>query len=357
MTLAELLETKRSLIMVRWRSLVSGPLHPQALPELELVDHLPAFLEEIAHSLRYRQSPEESRVAAEHGLQRLRLGFSLNGVVREYGALRDAIVQVAAAEQVPLTEPELSVLFDCVITGIAEAVSEYQRQRDAELSRHLNEHFAFIAHELRNPLGSALAALGLLERTGRLDGSTRFAQVVSRSLNRMHELIDSTLRSAQLATGVQLELSPLSLSALLDDTELAALASAEQRGVTLTFRLQDDVTVQADARLVRSALSNLVRNAVKFSHAGGRVEVRARGGEEHVVIEVEDSCGGLPAGASERLFAPFAQLGSDRSGFGLGLAIAKQAADAHGGAIRVQDLPGVGGVFTLELPLSPSRAR
>jgi signal transduction histidine kinase len=131
------------------------------------------------------------------------------------------------------------------------------------------------------------------------------------------------------------------------------VAGAEERRVSLAFHVENDVTILVDARLVRSALSNLVRNAVKFSHEGGSVEVRARGGEEHVVIEVEDSCGGLPSGAVERLFAPFAQLGTDRSGFGLGLAIAKQAADAHGGVIRAQDLPGVGCIFALELPVTP----
>jgi signal transduction histidine kinase len=236
-------------------------------------------------------------------------------------------------------------------------VSEYQRQRDAELSRHLNEHFAFVAHELRNPLSSSLSALGMLERTGGLDKSGRFAQVLTRNLNRLHELIDSSLRSAQLATGVELELARFTLSDLLADMEVAATANAEHRGVALTFQVENDVTIYADARLVRSALSNLVHNAVKFSHEGGHVTVRARGGDEHVLLEVEDSCGGLPPGAVERLFAPFAQLGADRSGFGLGLAIAKQAADAHHGVIRVQDLPGVGCIFVLELPISAADGR
>jgi signal transduction histidine kinase len=107
-----------------------------------------------------------------------------------------------------------------------------------------------------------------------------------------------------------------------------------------------------DPRLVSSALTNLVRNAVKFTHQGGTVEIRARVAEERVSIEVEDGCGGLPPGFVERAFAPFAQMGADRTGFGLGLAIAKQAADAHGGSIRVQNLPGKGCIFVLELPMA-----
>ncbi len=352
MNLAELLATRGADILARWKLQVSGPLHPEAMPHPQLIDHLPAFLDEIAQALRDREGPEESRVAAEHGEQRLGLGFSLDGVVREYGALRDAILEVAREEQLSVRESEEDVLFDCIITGIAEAVSEYQRQRDAELQRHMNEHFAFIAHELRNPLGSALAAIGMLERNGQLNTSERFAQVLTRGLTRMQELIDSTLRTAQLATALHVQREPVTLAALLEDMEMSATASAEERHVTLTFEVEDDVTIHVDQRLVRSALTNLVRNAVKFSHAGGAVVVRARGGSDRVLIEVEDTCGGLPPGFVHQAFAPFAQLGADRSGFGLGLAIAKQAADAHQGVIRVQDLPGKGCIFVLELPVA-----
>ena len=356
MDLAELLATRADDILAQWKTQVSGSLHPEAMPHLELVDQLPAFLSEIAEAIRDLESQDASSVAAEHGEQRLGLGFSLDGVVREYGALRDAILAVATREQVTLRDAERNVLFECIINGIAGAVSEYQRQRDAELQRHMNEHFAFIAHELRNPLGSALAALGMLERKGQLNMSERFAQVLQRSLTRMHELIDSTLRTAQLATAIHLQRESVTLTALLEDMEISAAASAEERQIALTLDVNGDgdVTISVDQRLVRSALTNLVRNAVKFSHAGGTVTVRARASADRVVIEVEDCCGGLPPGMVQRAFAPFAQLGADRSGFGLGLAIAKQAADAHQGVIRVQDLPGKGCIFALELPIAPS---
>jgi signal transduction histidine kinase len=354
MNLADMLAVRVDEILAEWKSQVSGSLHPEAMPHPQLIDHLPAFLAEIGQAMRDREGPEGSRVAAEHGEQRLGLGFSLDGVVREYGALRDAILAVASAQQVTVRDSEQQVLFDCIITGIAEAVSEYQRQRDAELQRHMNEHFAFIAHELRNPLGSALAAVTMLERKGQLNTSERFAQVLTRGLTRMLELIDGTLRTAQLASAIHLRLEPVTLTALLEDMEMSAAASAEERHVTLTFEVDGDSTINVDQRLVRSALTNLVRNAVKFSHQGGMVAVRARGTAERVVIEVEDSCGGLPPGMVQQAFAPFAQLGADRSGFGLGLAIAKQAADAHQGVIRVQDLPGKGCIFALELPIAPT---
>lgn len=140
------------------------------------------------------------------------------------------------------------------------------------------------------------------------------------------------------------------LRALLEDAETDAAATAKAKRVRLTIHLETDRELDVDVRLVHSALTNLVRNAVKFTHEGGHVEVRASSEGDRTVIKVEDRCGGLPPGAVERAFAPFVSMGPDRTGFGLGLAIAKQAADAHGGAIRVQNLPGKGCIFVLELP-------
>jgi signal transduction histidine kinase len=73
-------------------------------------------------------------------------------------------------------------------------------------------------------------------------------------------------------------------------------------------------------------------------------------GAGRVVIEIEDRCGGLPPGAAENLFAPFVQVSDDRSGLGLGLTIAYQVVDAHGGTLEVRDLPGRGCVFAVALP-------
>jgi len=72
---------------------------------------------------------------------------------------------------------------------------------------------------------------------------------------------------------------------------------------------------------------------------------------ERAKIEIEDSCGGLSPGKVEAAFAPFVRLDTNQGGFGLGLAIARQAVDAHGGSIRVQNVPGKGCIFVLELPL------
>jgi signal transduction histidine kinase len=347
--------------MLRWQAQIRGTLAPEAMPPVELANHIPQFVTEIIAALRadaglssIGPSPEESTTAAGHGAQRLRLGFSLDSVVREYGALRVAIVETARDAGTHLTLRELEVLFDAIVTGIARAVTEYSRQRDAELLRQANEHFAFIAHELRDPLSSATMAFLLLKSKGQLPVENRSVDAIDRGLQRTRELIDQTLQIARVASGIELRRIPTTLKILFEEVQLASLSEAESKSIEIRLMIETDEQINLDARLVRSALGNLLRNGVKYTHAGGIVELRGRIANGQVVIEVEDCCGGLAPGKVEEAFAPFVRLDNSQTGFGLGLAIAKQAVDAHGGSIRVQNLPGKGCIFVLELPIAVS---
>ncbi len=103
-SLHETLHDRRDEIMRQWQVIVQGTIIPDTMGHAEMIDHLPSFLEEIIAALRLdaglpseAPAPADSDTASGHGVQRLRLGFSLDAVVREYGALRDAIVSTAAA--------------------------------------------------------------------------------------------------------------------------------------------------------------------------------------------------------------------------------------------------------------------
>lgn len=353
MALHDVLAAKRDEVMAVWKSLVCGPVTPEGLQTPELFDHMPQFLDQIAEALRgpvTSTSRDEAAASAEgHGQQRLRLGFSLDSVVREYGALRDAIIATAHDAGHVLTFHELQVVFERVVVGIGHAVTEYARQRDAELQRQANEHFAFIAHELRNPLSSVSLAFSRLKVTRQLGG--REVEVIERGLHRVANLVDETLQVARTASGIELHRETTTLGALFEDAELGAESAADAKMVTIGIDLQHDASVSVDVRLMRSALGNLVSNAVKYTHEGSTVTVRGSVERGRMVIEVEDCCGGLEPGQVEQAFAPFVRADHEQTGFGLGLAIAKQAVDAHGGAIRVQNLPGKGCMFVLELPI------
>ena len=235
--------------------------------------------------------------------------------------------------------------------GIANAVSQYVNDRDTELQRQAAEHLGFIAHEIRNPLSSVSMAFRLL-RKGPLAQGGRAVDLFERNLRRTVDVIDNALHHAALNMGVAPQLETLSLETLLKEVELDWSAEAEAKGIRVEVDALDGLTIQADPRLLNSALSNLLQNALKFSEPNSTIRMRVKRNETQVLIEVEDACGGLPPGQAEDLFKPLVQRGKDHSGFGLGLSISQQAAQAHRGALTVRDLPGRGCIFTLQLPVS-----
>ncbi len=349
MLLSQLLASQRDELVRRWTDRVRAAMDSPPLTRAELADHVPAFVDEIRLALEDRRNLDQSSTAAEHGTQRLRLGFDLNSVVREYGQLRNTILELAHEAGVNPTDFELRVLFDCIITGIAEAVSEYARQRDAELQRQAAEHYAFIAHELRNPLQSARTALYLLSQRGQIPPG-QAAEALTRGLARIYDLVEHSLELARLGAGVELRREKVRLGSILDEVMAVGASDSEGKGVRIDVALEGDDEVHVDVRLLRSAISNLVSNAVKFTPSGKAVHVRAHVANGRATIAVEDSCGGLAPGVLDEAFTPFMQHDATRGGFGLGLAIAKQAIDAHGGTIRVENEPGHGCTFILDLP-------
>jgi signal transduction histidine kinase len=363
MPLHEVLAPRQDEIIARWERLVLEELAPGAQPSLELVDHMPGFLEGIivvlreAERLPPRAPCPTSHMAAIHGEHRLRLGFSLDAVIHEYSLLRTAIIDSALEAGAKPEIHELQVLFDVVVSGMADAVSEYSRRRDAEFNHQASEHLAFIAHELGNPLGSARVAFALLQKQGFLPAGEHAVAALGRGLEQASELIHGTLQNARIASGSTVQRERTSLRALVADATVTVLPEAETKGVDLRESVAGDADLDLDRRLVRSALGNLVRNGVKYTPPGSTVEVRARVANGRAVFEVEDCCGGIPEGKIERVFMPFVRFDEHEGGFGLGLAIAKQAVHAHGGSLRVQNLPGKGCIFVMELPATSGSSR
>ena len=347
MDLHQLLTEKREELLERWAAAAKAA-SSTPITQVELIDRMPRFISELSWALRASgEAPEVSPNAEEHGVQRLRLGFDIAEVVREYGLLHEAVLDLVAEAEIVVGERDAKVLASALNKGTRDAVVEYQAARDAELQRQSAEHIGFIAHEVRNSLASATMAFEVARR--RAPEASNAIDVLGRALSRMREMIDNTLSQAWLRGGAPLQGETVDLTALLQRITRDVAIEADEKELVMTVTAEP-ITMHADARLLTSAVSNLVRNAVKFSSVGATIAVRARKEGTRILIEVADGCGGLPPGRAEELFSPFVQKGPDRSGFGLGLAIVRQAAEAHNGTVKVSNMPGHGCVFKLDLP-------
>ena len=141
----------------------------------------------------------------------------------------------------------------------------------------------------------------------------------------------------------------MSLTAVMQEVVDACRIAADRRRIEIVLELGHD-ELEADRRLLTSVLTNLITNAIEFSQPAHAITVRITPVDDRVRFEVVDACGGMPDDLPGRLFQPYAQGGADGTGFGLGLMIVKQAVDAHGGTIRIDNSPGVGCSFIVDLP-------
>ncbi len=352
MRLADLIEAHRGEILEEWKGRAATAAASVSLSEPALQDRIDDFIEELILSLREPplKAPSEAAVrsAVEHAVQRFALGFHISAMVREYGLFADTVYDVIRREEEPIPLTELAALGAFVQHAIVEAVTTFSSLKENQLRRVAAEHQGFLAHELRNSLSTArLASDELADR----DAAPALVGALQRSLGQLEQLLSHALVRSRFEAETPIYPTEMALRAAIQECIDESSFDAERREVSITL-LADDTTVCVDPRLFRSVMTNLIRNAVKFTRSEGKIVIRARLTEgERLVVEVEDQCGGLPEGAAARMFVPFAQSHDSRhAGHGLGLAIAKQAADAQGGTIQVHDLPERGCVFVVDLP-------
>lgn len=355
--LSSLLADRRANILERWTQRIGREHLDKELSRGELWDHLPRLFEEMLAALRSEEggaaapssADNGSAASAEHGTQRLRVGFDLAEVIREYEILTDCILDEVEATGGSISTGAFRRVQALLNSGRAQAVSAYVSRRDVEMTRAHSQHVAFIAHELRGPLMSAFLAATALRKDGRPQDQWALG-LLTRNLNTLRDLIDRVLMADRLAGELQIRHDSLDVRLLLDQAVVDARMAAQQRHVEITLDAPDTLRIRGDERLLRSAIGNVLQNALKFTKEGSAIRVRAARHGGGITIEFQDGCGGLPQGDTAQLFEPFVQRGENRTGFGLGLAIVRQALEAHGGTVSVRDLPGSGCVFALELP-------
>ncbi len=354
--LYEFINMHREEIVSSARDRVRGRPWPSLSSE-ELEYGVPLFLTQLAETLRFEatRTPFSSdaigSTATKHGAELSAAGFSVAQVVHDYGDICQSITEVAIEREVPITVEEFHTLNRCLDTAIAEAVTEHTRLLEQARASGEIERLGRSAHDLRDLLNGALLAFHALKRgSGSINGST--GAVLGRTLTSLQASVNRTLSEVRLESGRQRS-ERIHVSALVDEVSSAGMLDSEDRGIRFIVSTFDPtLTVDGDQQLLTSAVMNLLNNAFKFTPPGGTVLLTARADGDRLLLEIQDECGGIPASKGDPFQAFGERRGTDRSGLGLGLAIARQAVRAHGGDIRVHNEPGKRCTFTIDVPLA-----
>ena len=355
--LYEFITTYRDAIIKRAREKLTARPWPSASPQ-ELENGVPLFLTQLSDTLHSESvgTPHTedavSATATRHGRDLLALGFTVSQVVHDYGDICQAVTEIALEQNAPITTDEFKTLNRLLDTATAEAVTEHARITGQSRSTQELERAGHVAHEIRDLLNTAMLAYHALKRGSvAINGST--GALLGRSLIGLRDLVVSSLSDIRIGANQQVP-ERVSVTRFLSDIAIAGALHAESRGLKFVVESGDPAwVISADPQVLASAVTNLLNNAFKFTPTGGRVVLRARSNDEaRLLIEVEDECGGNTHTQGDPFESFGERRGADRTGLGLGLAMARKAVHAQGGEISIRNVPGTGCVFVIDLPLA-----
>jgi signal transduction histidine kinase len=271
--------------------------------------------------------------------------LSARRVAVPLSALSEAAERVGAGELdtvIPGGGPREAQVLAETMRGMTRSL----KARDEELQMML----AGIAHEVRNPLGGIELFGGLLKEDLEGDPRQKHVEKILKELGTLAKVVNDFLDFARRRAPEPRNLSVMELA-----FEVSSLVErdAVERGVTVALDVPRDLEVYADPESTKRALLNLVRNAVQAAPAKeGQVAIRAGQEDGGVALHVDDNGPGVPEDKREEIFQPF--FTTKQKGTGLGLALVRKTAEAHGGRIGVGVAPLGGARFTLSLPAPPS---
>ncbi|MCC6071568.1 response regulator [Massilia sp. GCM10020059] len=247
-----------------------------------------------------------------------------------------------------------------LITSLQSVLRARDKQYQVrETDRRKDEFLASLGHELRNPLAPIRTSMGLLKH--QFPGQPAVAKVsdvVERQVTHLTRLVDDLLDVARINSGkIALQRANTTFASIIGHvTELCSTAAAAKR-VTIDYDLpQEEVVLYADYARVVQIVANILSNAIKFTPAQGRIEVRAFVEDCNLEIHVRDSGIGLEPAAVGRIFEMFEQsrqpTGQIASGLGIGLSLSRQFAEMHGGRVWASSEGlGKGSEFVVALPV------
>jgi signal transduction histidine kinase/methylmalonyl-CoA mutase cobalamin-binding subunit len=271
--------------------------------------------------------------------------------------------------------PKTQNFVELVVPTVDRVMKQVRSERqllEAEAASRAKDHFlATLSHELRTPLTPVLALVSALQRDERLPQDVQEdISIIFRNIELEARLIDDLLDITRIARGkLELQFDIRDIRPIIQHAIKTCCAhEASEKMIVCSEELdENDHSARVDAARLTQVFWNLLKNAIKFTPAGGRIFVRSRRevgeGPPWLAVEVQDTGIGITAEALPRIFGAFVQedrkITQQFGGLGLGLAISKAIMDAHGGTISAfSDGHGQGSTFCIRLPLcSPVEAR
>ncbi len=258
--------------------------------------------------------------------------------------------QAALPEMAGICEGSIGILQSeiyKVVTLLREQYSSEHKQK-----KYMSDMMSDISHQFKTPLTAiSLMTELLMEAEVSEEQRLEYASKIDSQINKMTWLIRNLLTLSQLEAGV-LEMKPeqLSLKELCEDITDSLGVLAEVAEVKLISEVPEDIRIRADKHWFREAVSNIVKNCIEHTPAGGYVKISAAQNNLYTGLSVEDNGKGIDAEHLPHIFERFYKAGnSSPNSVGIGLAMAKQIIASHGGKIAAESEPGKGAKFVITL--------
>jgi signal transduction histidine kinase len=258
-------------------------------------------------------------------------------------------------------EVELTTLLGRLVASAVQNIRAYEAERKTveelrRLSALRADFVSLVSHELRTPMAAVIGSARTLQLRWRelsVEQRESFLELIAGETGRLADLISDVLDTSRIEAGTfSFRFAEVDVGRLVRDSVAAAQAGQNEVGVVAEVH-EPLPQVRGDAERLRQVLTNLIDNAIKYSPAGGDVEVRAYREDGRLRVDVSDQGPGIAKDDQRLIFEKFGRVsgGTARPGTGLGLFIARSIAEAHGGLLEVASAPDHGSTFTLELPL------
>jgi PAS domain S-box-containing protein len=316
----------------------------------------PAYMSRIPSALLEAAARDQEHLRI---IRELQLTSYMCVPLTAQGRAIGAITFVSAESGREYSEADLRFAQELAVRAslAVENARAYQRANDA--SRLKDEFLATLSHELRTPLNAVLGYARMMRtQTITPDKAKTAWDVVERNATSLQQIIEDVLDVSRIVAGrLRLNVAAVDLPAILREAIATVTPAADAKGVRVETIIEPlTASISGDASRLQQIVWNLLSNAIKFTPRGGKVQLRLSRVNSHVEVTVSDTGRGISPDFLPYVFERFRQADAsfsrEHGGLGLGLAIAKQLAELHGGTISASSGgPGTGATFTLKLPL------